>query len=81
MAIVVTSTELEGCCGRRKKKKSNMAMAKQLGVLTAICSQLLTGIAFQEIVKVHHKCQVKEGCSFFMDKLLNCCRREILMFP
>lgn len=51
------------------KKKSNMAMAKQLGVLTAICSQLLTGIAFQEIVKDRHKCQVKEGCSVFYGQI------------
>lgn len=51
------------------KKKSNMAMAKQLGVLTAICSQLLTGIAFQEMIKGHHKCQVKEGCSVFYGQI------------
>jgi len=46
-----------------------MAMAKQLGVLTAICSQLLTGIAFQEMIKGHHKCQVKEGCSVFYGQI------------
>lgn len=52
-----------------KKKKSNMATAKELGVLTAICSQLLTGKAFQEIVKDHHKCQVKDGCSVFYGQI------------